>query len=122
MRLSDIKGKHSISGPEGSRLGIDIHCYSPHFAQGCLTTGGNTSESEDDFIDLLPSLTNGEDVRIIIEWRDAAWNEENDRWEGVDNRNTDSDSNAEESQKDYSSWWEGFILWANEWINSDDEE
>lgn len=119
LRLSDEKGGYTIEGPEGTRIAIDIHKYSPHFAQGCLTTGSNEACSEDEFIMDVPSLLNGEDVRVIIDPRAAIWNEENNRWEGVETESTSSD---DEGQTDYSEWWNSFMQWATDFINSDDDE
>ena len=83
LRLSDEAGGYIISGPEGNRYAIDIHKWSPHDAQGCLTTGCNKSKSETDLIDLVPSLENEDEVRIILEPRQAKWNKEKGKWEGI---------------------------------------
>lgn len=84
LRLSDDKGGHAITGPDGIvRIGIDIHKWSPHDAQGCMTTCSSTRQSEDDFIDLIPSLADGDDVRIILEERPEVWNSDLQRYEGL---------------------------------------
>ncbi|WP_299119955.1 DUF6443 domain-containing protein [uncultured Tenacibaculum sp.] len=85
LRLSDTKGGHSIVGPDGKRIAIDIHGWSPHDAVGCFTTGCSDKKNKgaDGFISLLLSaLESGEDIRVIVEERKAIKEVKNGKYTG----------------------------------------
>jgi len=121
LRLSDNKGGHTITSPDGTvRTAVDIHEYSPHFAEGCLTTGSNAKSSVNNLIDLIPSLENSEDVRVLILNRGATWNEEESQWEGISSEGDPILNNTQ--QQSSSDWWKGVLDEINRYLNEDDEK
>ncbi len=68
LKISDTKDGDYINGIHGKREGVRIHHYSPHFAEGCITTGDNNKKSVDDFINKIPSLKK-KPIKFVIEER-----------------------------------------------------
>jgi RHS repeat-associated protein len=84
LKISDAKNGDVINGPDGERSGVRIHEWSPHDAVGCLTTGSNDKNLVNQFIADVPSLKEkGEEVRLIIEPREAVYDAEKEIWKGV---------------------------------------
>lgn len=87
MKVSDTQGGDYINGPDGKREGIRIHQWTPHGGLGCFTTGvnenGSPPKSVQDFLDKIPSLTGGKDVRLVVEERVAEFDEESGLWKGT---------------------------------------
>ncbi|MGM5630056.1 LysM peptidoglycan-binding domain-containing protein [Apibacter raozihei] len=81
LKVSDTKSGDYIEGEHGKREGIRIHHYSPHFAEGCITTGSNEVSSVDLFIKKIPVLKS-KSVRFIIEDRKAKY--ENNLYKGIE--------------------------------------
>lgn len=65
--MSDTKDGDYINGIHGRREGIRIHHYSPHFSEGCITTGNNGKASVMDFIEKIPAIKNNPVILIIEE-------------------------------------------------------
>ena len=76
LKVSDDPKLDEIRGVDGVRQAIRIHSFSPHDAEGCLTTGGRkrpkdgSKSLEDQFIDKIPALKR-KPVRFIIEPREV---------------------------------------------------
>ncbi|PTX07051.1 hypothetical protein C8P65_10554 [Capnocytophaga leadbetteri] len=76
LKVSDNPKLDEIRGVDGVRQAIRIHSFSPHDAEGCLTTGGKkrpedgSKSLEDQFIDKIPALKK-KSIRFIIEPREA---------------------------------------------------
>ena len=76
LKVSDNPKRDEIRGVDGVRQAIRIHSFSPHDAEGCLTTGGKkrpedgSKSLEDQFIDKIPALKK-KSIRFIIEPREA---------------------------------------------------
>ena len=76
LKVADDPKVDYIKGVDDIRWGIRIHSFSPHKAEGCLTTGGRkkvkdgSKSLEDQFIDKIPTLKR-KPVRFIIEPREA---------------------------------------------------
>ena len=76
LKVTDDPKLDEIKGVDGKRTGIRIHSFSPHDAEGCLTTGGKKNPDdgskslEDQFIDKIPALKR-KPVRFIIEPREV---------------------------------------------------
>lgn len=67
IKVSDTKDGDYINGIHGRREGIRIHHYSPHFSEGCITTGNNGKASVMDFIEKIPAIKNNPVILIIEE-------------------------------------------------------
>lgn len=67
IKISDTPKGDYIMG-DNKREGIRIHHYSPHFSEGCITTGDNSEGSVKVFINKIPSLKK-KSIRFIIEER-----------------------------------------------------
>jgi RHS repeat-associated protein len=86
VKISDTKNGDFIEGPDGRREGVRWHQYTPYDAVGCFTTGKNNKTSiKESLLDKVPSLTSGKEVVLIVEDREAWYNDNQDVFVGSGN-------------------------------------
>lgn len=81
LKVSDTKNGDYINGKHGKREGIRIHHYSPHFSEGCITTGNNAVNSIDSLVEKIPILKY-KPIRLIIEERKVKF--EDNLYKGIE--------------------------------------